>query len=470
VYTPGSVAGSYSVTASIAGTNLSQSVPVNIVAVTSPIVSLSVSPSSANVSTGGTQQFTATATRQDGSTLVPSVTWSATGGSITGGGLYTAGTTAGAFRVIAVQQGGSLADTSTVNIATPVLQAVILSPSTANVVTGGTRQFSVTGQWSNGATTAPSVTYTATGGSITAGGLYTAGSTTGSFRVIATQQGGTLADTSTVTISAAPPAGMYFNSSEPGGGGSNSNILLADDFERGNWYTMDYDQAMASGGLLQVYGWGGTIYANPISPSGAAVAGGVRGTGYTATHGVVTGGSGGRNMAAHNLSQDVTEVYVRYYTRFRTGYQFGAEKFLTVDRRDDWGGIFFGNLHINMGGDRQSTGRLFWQSPGSEDTSRNLGYTFNGNGHWYFVELHIKLGTSSSSNNGVLEVWVDDVGVDGFGGPSSPTLRYSVTNYNFPTGQIGQLWWENWANPGSIGQRDIDQIMVSKVGPIGYMQ
>ncbi len=57
----------------------------------------------------------------------------------------------------------------------PVLQAVILTPASASLATGGTQQFSVSGQWSNGATTAPSVTYSATGGTITAGGLYTAG-------------------------------------------------------------------------------------------------------------------------------------------------------------------------------------------------------------------------------------------------------------------------------------------------------
>ena len=49
------------------------------------------------------------------------------------------------------------------------------------------------------------MTYSATGGTITTGGLYTAGSTAGTFRVIAAQQGGTLADTAAVTITAPPP-------------------------------------------------------------------------------------------------------------------------------------------------------------------------------------------------------------------------------------------------------------------------
>jgi len=211
VYTPGTVVGTYAVTADLVGSSLSQSAPVSIVAVTSPIVSLSVSPATANLSTGGTQQFSVTATRQDGSTLTPSVTWSATGGSITGAGLYTAGGAAGTYRVIAVQQGGQLADTSTVNIVPPVLQAVILTPVATSLVTGATQQFAVSGQWSNGATTAPAVTYDATGGTITSGGLYTAGSTVGAFHVIATQQGGTLADTAAVTVTAPGSGGLYPN-------------------------------------------------------------------------------------------------------------------------------------------------------------------------------------------------------------------------------------------------------------------
>jgi hypothetical protein len=82
----------------------------------SPIVILSVSPNAATVNTGGLQAFIALATRQDGSSLTPTVSWSATGGTITTGGLYTAGTTAGTFRVIARQQSGTLADTALIAI------------------------------------------------------------------------------------------------------------------------------------------------------------------------------------------------------------------------------------------------------------------------------------------------------------------------------------------------------------------
>ncbi len=47
---------------------------------------------------------------QRGDTMpVPAVTWTATGGTITAGGLCTAGATPGTYSVTATQQGGPLA-------------------------------------------------------------------------------------------------------------------------------------------------------------------------------------------------------------------------------------------------------------------------------------------------------------------------------------------------------------------------
>ncbi len=143
----------------------------------------------------------------DGSSSTPPATYSATGGTITAGGLYTAGVTPGAFRVIATHQGGTKADTSTVTITVPppTLSQLVLSPATSTLLPGESQQFTVSGSWSDGSNAAPAVTYSATGGTITAGGLYTVGATPGIFRVIATHQGGTRADTSAVTVLVPPP-------------------------------------------------------------------------------------------------------------------------------------------------------------------------------------------------------------------------------------------------------------------------
>src|SRR5271154_1357059 len=60
-------------------------------------ISVIVSPASATIQTGGTQQFAATVT----GTSNTSVTWSASGGTISTSGLFTAGATAGSFTISA---------------------------------------------------------------------------------------------------------------------------------------------------------------------------------------------------------------------------------------------------------------------------------------------------------------------------------------------------------------------------------
>ena len=136
----------------------------------------------------------------DGSTAAVAVTWSATGGTVSTSGLYKAGTTAGSYRVIAVQQGGTKADTSAITVTTTALSSVVLTPATATVAAGATQQLTAQGKMSDGSTAAVAVTWSATGGTVSTSGLYKAGTTAGSYRVIAVQQGGTKADTSAITV------------------------------------------------------------------------------------------------------------------------------------------------------------------------------------------------------------------------------------------------------------------------------
>ena len=161
-----------------------------------------VAPEERSVQAGATLQFQAAGVMSDGDTTDVAVSWSATGGTITSAGLYTAGQTAGVHRVVATAEGGQ-ADTARVTVTVPspnpTLMAVVATPPSASVATGGTVQFSATGRLSNGASQAVNVTWTATGGTINTSGLYTAGATAGSYRVIATGPGG-LADTSAVTV------------------------------------------------------------------------------------------------------------------------------------------------------------------------------------------------------------------------------------------------------------------------------
>ncbi|MDB4883294.1 MAG: hypothetical protein JWL95_2060 [Gemmatimonadetes bacterium] len=171
------------------------------------LVALSITPAAPSVGVGAAQQFSVAASWSDGSTTAPAVAYSATGGTITPDGLFIAGTIPGIFRVIAAQQAGLRSDTSivTVTSATATLLRLALAPATLTLMPGATQQFTVSGSWSDGATRAPAVSYSAIGGAITPDGLFTAASAPGTARVIATQQAGALADTTMITL-AAPTA------------------------------------------------------------------------------------------------------------------------------------------------------------------------------------------------------------------------------------------------------------------------
>jgi hypothetical protein len=89
------------------------------------------------------------------------------------------------------------------------LEQVIVTPGSAALDAGAKQQFTGSGRMSDGTIVPLSLGWSATGGTISAG-LYTAGPTAGTYRVIGASDG--KADTSVVTIAAAPvpppPSGM----------------------------------------------------------------------------------------------------------------------------------------------------------------------------------------------------------------------------------------------------------------------
>lgn len=107
-------AGTYTLTVTITdGGGLSTTSSVNVV-VSSTLTSVAVSPSNVNVSRGQTQQFTASAHDQFGSSIPASFAWTAGGGAIDHNGLFTAGNKKGNFTVTA--SSGSKSGTASVHI------------------------------------------------------------------------------------------------------------------------------------------------------------------------------------------------------------------------------------------------------------------------------------------------------------------------------------------------------------------
>ena len=87
-----------------------------------------------------------------------------------------------------------------VTASAPVATQIVLSPATTTLAEGASKQFSAIGKASDGSTVGVSPVFAATGGTVTSAGVYTAGQTPGSFRVIATDPVTSLADTAAVTV------------------------------------------------------------------------------------------------------------------------------------------------------------------------------------------------------------------------------------------------------------------------------
>jgi hypothetical protein len=247
-----------------------------------------LSPATASLAAGETQQFTAVGKAADGSPVAITPKYSARGGAITSAGLYTAGETAGTYRVIATDSTSGKADTASVEITTasPTLLALVLTPANVSLAAGSTQQFTASGKMSDGSTVPLTAAFAATGGTITATGLFRAGVTAGNFRVVAVQSGGTLADTATVSVTAA----------------------TAPDPTNGNTYFL----AGAESGTTSPWNY---VFGNPagVNPAPAASKTRVRSGAYSYKHEVTTATNPSSSMVMSFKPQvDMGCPYARY--------------------------------------------------------------------------------------------------------------------------------------------------------------
>ncbi len=176
----------------------------------SPISSLTITPTSATLAPGGTQQFTVVTKDGNGRIITTTKpTWSvvAGGGTITSTGLFTAGTTAGTFtNTVAVTCSG-ITVFATVIVTPGPLATITVTPNPATMPINATQQFTAVGKDANGNVVAitPVWSVVAGGGSINAAsGLFTAGTTTGTFPNTVKATSGALSGTATVIVTAGP--------------------------------------------------------------------------------------------------------------------------------------------------------------------------------------------------------------------------------------------------------------------------
>jgi hypothetical protein len=234
------------------------------------VTSIRVFPSSASPAPNATMQFTANI---QGTTANESVTWTASIGSITASGLYTAPPNSGTIGIVTAT---SIADptksaSATVTVAAssspappssgPAVTSVTISPSSTSATRGGTLQFTATVQ---GTVTDKSVTWKASLGSITSAGLYTAPANAGTDTVTATSNADTTKSaTATVKVTAAP-------SNPPSAGACPTTISPTGSTDNSNWLTK-MKAAVAAGTCVEITAGSYTLSANFTPPDNAQI-------------------------------------------------------------------------------------------------------------------------------------------------------------------------------------------------------
>ena len=232
--------GSATVTATAGGQSGSAVFAVAVGAVTL----IAITPSADSLQTGEKVQLAATLTDVAGNKVTGrSITWTPSNSSVattTSSGLVSA-LGAGNATITATVDAVRKSATISVRAApAPTLSKLSISPKSSTLAASVVTQFTVSGTWSDGSTTVPSATFTATGGTITAGGSYSAGTTAGTFRVVATH--GTEADTAAVTITSTttPPPTVDYRAIatgiRPRGFGQGSYSLLSPASGARAWY------------------------------------------------------------------------------------------------------------------------------------------------------------------------------------------------------------------------------------------
>jgi len=356
--------------------------------------------------------------------------------------------------------------TASLTVSAATLQTLVLAPPSATVATGATQQFAVSGTWNDGSTTPPAATYNATGGTVTTGGLYTAGGTAGTFRVIATHQGGTRADTSVVTVTA-PVAGLVNECASPEPG-----WIWCDDFDVDRLSSY-FEVESPGGSFTRVNGvgnsasWGMRAHWNAGQVSAGAL------------HLAIGRTPQAYFRAADAGTADYRELYWRFYLRNQTGWTGGGGDKLSrafiFASSTSWAQAAI--AHLWSGDDDTAFENVLMVDPArGTDAAGNLLTTgYNDFAHltwlgivrgtnalyapanvgvWRCIEAHARLNDAGSSN-GLMEFWVDGV------------LDASKTGINFVGAfnayGLNAVFLENYWNNGSPAAQDrfFDNFVVS---------
>jgi hypothetical protein len=180
----------------------------NLTITAGPVATVAVTPAQVSVAAGGTQSFTATTRDACGNNLGAPVTWTSgvNAGTVTSAGVYTAPCATGTSPSAVTATANGVSASASVTVTAGDLASVAISPTSAQLTSGATQQFTATGADGCGDPRPVAVTWNVVngGGAISASGLFTAATAPGTYAgtVQCSTQGFTA--TATVIINSGP--------------------------------------------------------------------------------------------------------------------------------------------------------------------------------------------------------------------------------------------------------------------------
>ena len=217
IFTAGNVAGTFNGTVQASAGGLSATASITVLP--GATASVFVNPTSATLAPGGTTTFSAQTIDAHGNATTDTVTWAAdaSAGTVSTNGVFHAGSNAGSYPNAVTATVGSLSSSASVTISQTALSQLNLLPASTSVRAGGTIAFSVTGVDVNGNTVSVSPTWTVLhgGGTIDSNGVFTAGTTPGTFVDTVQAAANGLSATSTVVVTAGPVVAVSVSPAHP---------------------------------------------------------------------------------------------------------------------------------------------------------------------------------------------------------------------------------------------------------------
>jgi hypothetical protein len=286
-----------------------------------------------------------------------------------------------------------------VNPAPPQLAVVVVSPNPVTLQPSQRQPFRAFGRTQTGDSVAVGVVWSATGGAISAAGVYTAGPTPGTYQVTASQSGGSLASSASVTVLPTPSGGTWPN--EPVG------FTVLSDYDFGAPVPATNQGDPLGGGWRDWWntaGRGTRVLDNtaPLSPSFAYQ--------FHYPIGFVSGLEPA--MIEYVFPTRVQELYWGFWWKPSNPFQSdgsGVNKIAFVWTPSGSTDLLYFDLSPNPWRIRGMDDLIAGGGPDAGKRNEpNVTTTVITLGQWHRIEIYVKYSTGGNAN-GIMKWWVDGV-------------------------------------------------------------